>query len=297
MATSLTTGTTDTVESLVLSMDQFQPNWFDNLYSVYLQQDPNTVVGTDASPLMIKGLDNPDDDYTDYLEVDNQTSIIHGGLGDDVIVTTGAAATTIFGGEGNDDITTDSENAIIHGGNGDDGIFVGSTQGTSVIYGGTGDDSITVYNQAIVSGGAGDDSIATDIFDDKVSGGDGNDDISTGGGNDIIYGGAGDDTIDAGDGNDIIVGGTGNDILWGGEGQDTFIFDSHSGNDSIMDFQEGDALQVDANGYNVSVVNTGEDLYSLNWTDNHGNIINSVHIETLGVSSFTTIDGLLVGTA
>lgn len=290
----LLTGTNDVVESLVLSTSQFQTNWFDNFYGLYLLQDQNTVVGIKSSPLAIKGTDNPDEDFSDCIEVDNLAVVIHAGRGDDGVFVTGTQDASVFGGDGTDDIYTADGNDIIHGGQGNDSIDSGI--GSDIIYGDAGDDTINAYGQAIIYGGSGDDCLVTDIFNDQVSGGIGNDDISTWDGDDLIYGGSGSDNIDAGEGNDIIVGGLDDDYIWGGEGQDIFIFDSHSGSDVIYDFQEGDALQIETDGYEVSITHEGEDLYSLNWINSQGNVANSIRIETLGVNSFTDVDGLLIGT-
>ena len=59
-----------------------------------------------------------------------------------------------------------------------------------------------------------------------------------------LVGGKKADSISGGDGNDSIRGGKGNDTLWGGDGNDTFIFYAGDGTDRIMDFGEGDMLQI-----------------------------------------------------
>ena len=59
-----------------------------------------------------------------------------------------------------------------------------------------------------------------------------------------LVGGKKADSISGGDGTDSIRGGKGNDTLWGGDGDDTFIFYAGDGTDKIMDFDEGDMLQI-----------------------------------------------------
>jgi Ca2+-binding RTX toxin-like protein len=74
------------------------------------------------------------------------------------------------------------------------------------------------------------------------------------GGNDILNGGSSDDTLygDAASynpsspgsisgGKDILNGGAGDDQLWGGPNNDTFVFGRGSGNDTINDFNQGNA--------------------------------------------------------
>jgi serralysin len=74
------------------------------------------------------------------------------------------------------------------------------------------------------------------------------------GGNDILNGSASNDTLygDAANynpsspgsikgGKDILNGGAGNDQLWGGPNDDAFVFGRGSGNDTINDFNQGNA--------------------------------------------------------
>ncbi len=76
--------------------------------------------------------------------------------------------------------------------------------------------------------------------------GDGASNVITGtAGHDLILGMAGDDVIDGGAGNDTISGGIGNDILSGGAGSDTFVFSPGFGYDTIKDFGDGIAGNID----------------------------------------------------
>jgi VCBS repeat-containing protein len=133
------------------------------------------------------------------------------------------------------------------------------------LYGGAGDDAL--------SGDGGDDTLYGGSGDDDVTGGDGADTIYGGDGIDTLYGGSGVDYLSGGDGNDVIYGESGNDIilggagddqLHGGEGNDEFVFDLGDGNDTIFDFEAGDALSFDgvslAEGDNVEITTDGNDV-------------------------------------
>jgi Ca2+-binding RTX toxin-like protein len=70
-------------------------------------------------------------------------------------------------------------------------------------------------------------------------------------GDDILLGGLGNDRLEGGQGRDIVDGGAGDDILFGGAGRDTFVFrpsslDGGAGHDVIMDFDEGDVIDLSA---------------------------------------------------
>ncbi len=89
------------------------------------------------------------------------------------------------------------------------------------VYGGDGNDTITTgQGKDRVDGGAGDDIIKTGAGRDDVFGGAGNDTIDAGSGHDVVYGGDGNDTLRGGKGRDYLEGGAGNDVLEGGSGND-----------------------------------------------------------------------------
>jgi Ca2+-binding RTX toxin-like protein len=66
--------------------------------------------------------------------------------------------------------------------------------------------------------------------------------LDGGAGDDVLFGDAGDDLIKGGAGNDTIDGGAGDDTMYGGEGDDLFVFSG--GADVVMDFSDGDILQI-----------------------------------------------------
>ena len=95
------------------------------------------------------------------------------------------------------------------------------------------------------------DVLAGDLRDNRLMGGDGNDVLygGPGGGDDVLmgeaghdklYGGKGNDTLEGGPGHDHLRGGPDNDSLEGGEGDDAFFFAPGGGNDTVLDFGNGE---------------------------------------------------------
>jgi ELWxxDGT repeat protein len=96
----------------------------------------------------------------------------------------------------------------------------------SRIYGGDGDDSIsTSAGRDTIWGEAGDDLISSGRADDQIWGGEGNDSLSAGAGNDTAGGQDGTDSVSGGAGNDFVAGGDdqGHDWLNGGAGEDVIF--------------------------------------------------------------------------
>jgi Ca2+-binding RTX toxin-like protein len=90
--------------------------------------------------------------------------------------------------------------------------------------------------------GAGNDTVYLGSGNDTVNGGDGNDFLNGDAGTDQLSGGNGNDMVFGGAGSDTIVAGPGNDLLAGGDGNDTFLLSSGFGNDTVLDFTDGDTL-------------------------------------------------------
>lgn len=92
-----------------------------------------------------------------------------------------------------------------------------------------------------LSGKGGDDTLLGEAGRDSLLGEGGNDHLYGGKANDKLYGGAGHDILWGEDGRDLLNGDWGNDTLYGGSAaeQDTFVFTTNSGQDVIMDFQQG----------------------------------------------------------
>ena len=112
----------------------------------------------------------------------------------------------------------------------------------------------------ILVGDLRDNRINGDAGDDVLYGGpDGGDDLLTGGtGDDRLFGGKGDDTLAGGSGKDQLAGGPGNDSLDGGEGDDTFVFAPGGGDDTLLDFGNGDD-RIDLTAF--ADIQSGADLF------------------------------------
>ncbi|MBR0060109.1 MAG: hypothetical protein IJP68_01385, partial [Selenomonadaceae bacterium] len=91
-------------------------------------------------------------------------------------------------------------------------------------------------------------SIVGGTNNDFLYGDDGADTLAGGNGNDELYGQAG---------NDSLWGDAGDDSLWGGEGNDTFLYKSGTGNDVILDYEDGDMLQILDGKYKKSKFSDG----------------------------------------
>ncbi|MFT5944279.1 MAG: Ca2+-binding RTX toxin-like protein [Yoonia sp.] len=194
----------------------------------------------------------------------NDLDTVFGGAGDDII-TTGDDDDSIDGGAGNDFIDAGIDDDSVTGGTGNDTIIGG--QGEDIIQGNDGDDLIyggledEVLNQPDAIDEAPDDNR------DTIYGGDGNDtifgrdDADTlfgDDGTDLIYGGIDDDSINGGDGDDTLFGDEGDDSITGANGTDTVY--GGDGNDFVGggfgDF--GDEVYGDA-GEDVVLGGDGDD--------------------------------------
>lgn len=167
----------------------------------------------------------------------------------------------LWGGWGNDTLTTGAGNDVISnpgiiGGSDDD--LIRSGDGSDTVRGGIGDDTIIAWGSAadgadVIEGGAGTDSIeggagndvlaaearsissseqGTDTIDGGTGGdlilGSAGDNLLIGGPEDVdqadrVYGRGGDDTLQGGAGNDLLSGDGGADSLMGGTGADTLM--------------------------------------------------------------------------
>ena len=162
---------------------------------------------------------------------------VYGGAGNDVI-STGDDNDVIFGGTGNDTIDGGIDDDEIDGGDGDD-IIVGG-EGSDDILGGAGDDTIYGGLDPSFPDGLniiddlpgvladpdptnGMDTIRGGEGDDIIFGQDDDDTLYGDAGNDIIDGGIDEDEIHGGDGDDTLTGGQGDDEVFGDFGDDTII--------------------------------------------------------------------------
>ena len=155
---------------------------------------------------------------------------------DGVVVSLVAGTATGIGGTDTlvsiEDIIGTEKNDILTGDSGANEINARS--GADHLYGGDGNDTLTTTTNDLldasgadtIDGGAGDDTISSGNAPDVIYGGTGNDLISAFGGTDSIDGGDGNDSIEAGDHDDVIVGGAGDDTINGGTGTDTALYAS-----------------------------------------------------------------------
>ena len=168
------------------------------------------------------------------------------------------------GGSGDDTIHGNSANNILTGNVGTDALF--GLEGSDTLFGGAGDDVLdggpgadsmdggpgfdfVSYESATQGAVANLESVASFMGGaaegDKFSGIEGligspfTDVLIGHDGDNELRGGAGDDILAGLRGNDRIEGGAGNDGLMGGPGSDTFFFAPGFGNDTIVDWQDG----------------------------------------------------------
>ncbi len=205
----------------------------------------DVVAGGDGNDIINTGNHiDPAIDY-DYLGTDpsendqfpdNDLDTVFGGAGDDII-TTGDDDDSIDGGAGNDFIDAGIDDDSVTGGTGNDTIIgsqgediIAGNEGDDVIYGGLSTevlnlpdaiDSAPDDNRDTIYGGTGNDTIFGRDDADTIFGGVGNDVLDGGIDDDLINGEDGDDTIFGGQGNDVINGGEGQDLIYGGLGDDT----------------------------------------------------------------------------
>jgi len=152
------------------------------------------------------------------------------------------SASTVQGGQGNDNITVGGAGAsssLINGNKDADTLLINSAVSVSSVFGGQGNDTITqtaAATSSVVSGDDGNDAITTNaqsVAGSTLNGGAGNDTINAAAatssveangddGNDVLTSNAGRDTLNGGAGNDTITGGAGADNLTGGTGINQF---------------------------------------------------------------------------
>ncbi len=176
-------------------------------------------------------------DGNDKLTVGDGGSSIFAGNGDDTI-RTGGGVDVVDGGDGaNLAYLGGGSDTYTHAGNRT------YETGNEQIYGGDGNDALsTAAGADTVSGDDGNDLIEAGWGDDRADGGAGNDSVYGERGADVLYGGDGNDIVDGdsdrnyfatgtdndrsygGAGDDLVAGGMGRDKVFGGAGNDTVRF-------------------------------------------------------------------------
>lgn len=188
----------------------------------------------------------------DYL-TGNEGAALYGDTGNDVISINageGETQSSLYGGDGDDEMDAGNGDDLLFGGNGNDSMTAG--EGLTSLYGGAGDDSLVGSADADwLSGGSGNDTLtASDgrfgytteerlVYADQLFGGAGDDMLNTNRGGHVLRGGEGNDRLNAirafyddtnpavlfgGSGDDVFTG-TGLVTATGGEGADVFVVD------------------------------------------------------------------------
>lgn len=197
---------------------------------------------------------------------------IDGGDGDDQIFFN--ARSNVKGGSGNDTLSTSNliSTSVIDGGIGDDVLEIGSSVTEFIVSINDNDvfvtskyfgarttitsvemikfDEIGCLTEGLTSlkffnGDDGDDEFTGGSKREFVNGGAGDDKLLSMAGDDVVAGDDGDDIVSGGIGDDIISGGLGDDTLIGGAGKDIFVFSSDYdafGKEIIADFSAGDGI-------------------------------------------------------
>lgn len=146
----------------------------------------------------------------------------------DNVLTGNAANNTLTGGAGNDTLNGGSGNDVYTVGEAGDVVSELADEGTDTV-------QTTLASYALTANVENLSYTGTAAF--------------TGTGNaldNILRGGVGADVLSGGDGNDVLFGGAGNDRLTGGAGVDTFVLNTSTGNDTLLDFVSGtDRLKLD----------------------------------------------------
>jgi Ca2+-binding RTX toxin-like protein len=91
------------------------------------------------------------------------------------------------------------------------------------------------------------------LRDDTIMGGSGDDVMLGIGGDDLLSGGKGFDLLEGYDGQDTLDGGFGDDTLAGGSDLDTFVFGPRCGHDTLVTYEAGEPILIDAGFWSGSV--------------------------------------------
>ncbi|HEX6929673.1 MAG TPA: calcium-binding protein [Gammaproteobacteria bacterium] len=168
---------------------------------------------------------------------------------------------TIPGGSYDIDFGTHKGDVLFHA----DGNWIAfGLKGNDVMIGGDGTD--------IMFGGDGKDTLVGNDGFNLLFGDKGDDVLIGGDSGNFLDGSKGKDTLIGGASDDILIGGEGKDTLYGGDGNDTFVFTSGGGRDIVMDFQEGDVLEIQRN-INGLRIHDAEDLLCRIHNDHDGNAV------------------------
>ncbi|MBV7393104.1 calcium-binding protein [Mameliella sediminis] len=148
----------------------------------------------------------------------------------------------LIGSDFNDELSGDSGRNTIEGGDGADRIYGGFSADTASYAGSDAGVRVGLFNNSATGGDATGDTL---VSIENLTGSDHDDVLSGNGGRNILIGGDGDDQLYGGGSSDTLDGGSGNDTLSGGPGGDHFVFGTQSGQDTVLDFEDGtDLIQL-----------------------------------------------------
>jgi autotransporter passenger strand-loop-strand repeat protein len=238
---------------------------------------------------------------------DVQEFVANGGTNAVTVANTDSDFTYLYGGVGNDTLSTGSVGGYLIGeggtnvltGGGGINVFVANgASGFDTMNGGSGSNLYYIDANSTVNGAGtfnnvielqqnatltlGSAQLGTDVQQVILNGGTNTADFHTATSTVYLYGGAGNDTL---------FGGSGNDFLYGGAGTNTFEFATGWGHDTIMDWTTGTSNQIDLTALSGLGVHAITDLTQ---TITAGNdVITSSHTGTnsitlMGVGSALT---------
>lgn len=176
-----------------------------------------------------------------------------------VVFTGDKGNNTLLGGTKNDFLEGGAGDDHMEGGLGDDKYIVDSINDQAIETSPQGGTADTIVSS--VSFTLGDNLEVLELTRSADLNGTGNSQnniLSGNTGNNILKGGAGNDALIGDAGNDVLEGGSGNDILTSGTGSDRFVYSTgvafkrtDLGNDTIRDFNSGDAIVLNPLTFNT----------------------------------------------
>ncbi len=176
---------------------------------------------------------------------DNDFVYLYGGTGNDTLSTASGGGyligeggtNTLTGGSGLNVFVADAAAGVdtMKGGSGSNVYFIDSH--STVQGAGTFNTAIELEQGVALTLGSA--QLGTDVQEVVLNGGNNTVNFSGATGSSYLYGAAGNDTL---------LGGTGNDYLWGGAGSNTFVFQPGWGKDTIMDWTAGTNNMIDLTG-------------------------------------------------
>ncbi|ORE96929.1 glycerophosphodiester phosphodiesterase family protein [Aurantimonas sp. 22II-16-19i] len=138
--------------------------------------------------------------------------------------------------------------------------YIDSVEGRDTVYGGTGDDKVSTTDEtSVVYALQGDDTVLAGAGEDVLYGDGGNDIIVAGAGDDRLFGGSGTDVLFGGAGADTLTGGVGDDVIVA-DGSDTIRYAAGDGVDLVTAGAGDRVALTDIASTDVTVTTLGDAL-------------------------------------